>query len=237
MSAEPNQPPNPHAPEGQAPAPAPVAVATPAQPAGDDSAALKAQLDSLLRWKAEAEADLKKGREAKKAAEDKAAAEKKAAEDKARELGDFAKLHDAEKERRLALEAQLAELTPDAQLARDLKKRKQEAVEAAKADTSLPAYIKRAIEAARDPISAAEILDEFRASQTQPASKQPAPPAPSLAGAPPSPAMPVGQIRSVADLQNLQATDPAKFNAIVRGGPSQNIVQRVGARLTGVGRK
>jgi hypothetical protein len=99
-------------------------------------------------------------------------------------------LHDAEKERRLALEAQLAELTPDAQLARDLKKRKQEAVEAAKADTSLPAYIKRAIEAARDPISAAEILDEFRASQTQPASKQPAPPAPSLAGAPPSPAQP-----------------------------------------------
>jgi hypothetical protein len=202
MSAEPNQSPNPHAPEGQAPAPAPVAVATPAQPAGDDPAALKAQLDSLLRWKAEAEADLKKGREAKKAAEDKAAAEKKAAEDKARELGDFAKLHDA-----------------------------------AKADTTLPAYIKRAIEAARDPISAAEILDEFRASQTQPASKQPAPPAPSLAGAPPSPAMPVGQIRSVADLQNLQATDPAKFNAIVRGGPSQNIVQRVGARLTGVGRK
>jgi hypothetical protein len=206
-SAAPTNTPTPPAPEGAAPAIAAVQPATPAQPAGDDSAALKAQLDALLKWKAEAEADLKKGRDARKAAEEKAAADKAEAEKKIREAGDFAKLHDLEREKRAALEAQLAELAPRAERLTAHEQRVMNKLEAAKAKGDLPGHIVRAIDftAKVDVDEAYDILTDHLASiASAPAPKQPAPPAPAQGAAPASPAphKALGQM-TPAEIANL----------------------------------
>lgn len=241
MAAEPTANPNPPAPDAQAPAsPAVQANANPAIPAGDEAAALKEQVASLLKWKESAEADLKRGRDAKKAAEEKAAAEKADAEKKAREAGDFAKLHDAEREKRAALEAQLAEIAPKAEKHTAFEKRALEKIEKAIAAGDLPAHVVRSLTTISkvDVSEALDVLDEFRASiGTGPAPKQPAPPAPPQGGAPPSPAPMVNLTNpSVADLQSLKASDPAKYAEIVYG-KKPSLVQSVQARLTGMGAK
>jgi hypothetical protein len=228
MSAEPNQSPNPHAPEGQAPAPAPVAVATPAPAPAED-------LEKLLRHKQALEADLKKLRDKERERDEAAKKERETHEAQLREQMKHADLLAIREKELEALRAETASLTADAEIARALKARKQDVVEAAKADPSTPAWLKTALSSARDVLAASDILDEFRASQTQPASKQPAPPAPSLAGAPPSPAQP-NALRTLEDFKRLQAEKPDEFNSIVRGH-QPSITQRIGARLTGVGRK
>jgi hypothetical protein len=223
MAAEPTAITNPPAPDAQAPAsPAVQANANPVPTTGDDAAALKAQVEALLKWKGEAEADLKKGRDAKKAAEEKAAAEKADAEKKAREAGDFAKLHDAEREKRTALEAQLAEIAPKAEKASAHEKRTLAKLEAAKAKGDLPSFIVRAIDNASkvDVDEALDILDDYRASiGTGPAPKQPAPPAPPQGGAPASPpAKKRLEDLTVAEIHQLKAE--GKLNELLGQGSS-----------------
>lgn len=231
---------NPQAPEGQAPAATSGSQATPANGAGEDAAALKAQLDALLKHKGALEADLKKYRDKQKAAEEAVAAERQAAEAKLREQGEHVKLREIAEEKVRALEAQLAEFSADAEIARSLKARKQESVEAAKADPALPAYIKRALDSAKDVLAASDILDEFRASQAsaQPAPKQPAPPAPAIGGAPPSPSAPVNLANpSVADLQRLKAENPGALRSLIFGQSPSTSGLSFSQRLAGVGRK
>lgn len=241
-SAAPTNTANPPAPVEQAPAAASGQQATPAPVAGEDTAALKAQLDSLLKWKASAEADLKKTRDAKRAEEEKAAADKAALEAQLREQGKFAELAKQKEDEARALAAQLAELSPKAERLTAHEQRVAAKLEAAKAKGDLPSYLVRAIDAAaaRDVDEAADILDEFRASQAsaQPAPKQPAPPAPTPGGAPPSPAAPVNLSNpSVADLQRLKAEDPARHRAFIFGGSPAAAAQSIAARLTGAGKR
>lgn len=226
-------PTTPAAPEAQA--------NTAATPTADERlTALQAEYEKLSKHKAAMDADLAKLRAAKKEQEDRAAAEKADAEKKAREAGDFAKLHDAEKERRLALEAQLAELSPKAERLTAYEKQLQSKLDAAKAKGDLPGWFVRSLDAAaaRNVVEAVDILDEFRAAASvTPAGKTPAPPAPAQGAAPAAAPAPFDlKNPSVADLQKLKASDPAKYAAIVHG-QKPSLVQSVQARLTGVGRK
>jgi chaperonin cofactor prefoldin len=175
----------PEATETTTPTPEGNATTTPATPA-EDAAALKAQLDAVLKHKTALEADLKKHRDAKKEHEDAIAKERAANEAKLKEVGDFAKLYDSEKEKRAALEAQLAELTPKAERLTAPEKRIGEKLLAAKAKGDLPSYIVKAIDAAaaRDVDEANDILDEFRAAQPTAPAKVTASPAPNTGGAP-----------------------------------------------------
>ncbi len=237
MAAEPTTTTTTPAIESPAPATPAAQAAPPAPTAGDDPQALKAQLDSLLRWKAEAEADLKKGRDARKAAEEKAAADKAEAEKKIREAGDFAKLHDIEREKRAALEAQLAEIAPRADRQTAHEKRVLAKLEAAKAAGDLPAHVVKALDSILkiDVDEASDYLDAHRASVSAqaPAVKQAAPPAPGTGAAPSSPPAPMDlKHPSVADLQRLKTTDPVQWTRIINGqghAPSQSFA----ARLTG----
>jgi chaperonin cofactor prefoldin len=242
MAAEPTttQP----APEGQANTQATTSAA-PAPDAGEDFRAqlveVQKQLDAVLKHKGALEADLKKHRDAKKEAEDRVAAEKAEAEKKLKEAGDFARLYDSEKEKRAALEAQLADLSPKAERLTAHEQRVKAKLDAAKAKGDLPTFIVRSIDiaAARDVDEALDILDEYRSSVASgtPAPKQPAPPAPSTGAAPPSPQPAIDLARpSVADLQRLKATDRAAHDALIFGR-KPSLAQSVAARLTGVGRK
>lgn len=173
-------------PEGQAQPSGSAQPANPAPVAGEEAAALKAQLDALTKWKAEAEGDLKKYRDARKAAEEKAAAEKADLEKQLREQGKFAELAKQKEDEAKALAAQVAEYSSKASQYDSITKAMSEKIEAAKAASDLPAYIKKAIASAANPVAALDILDEFRAEQAkaQPASKQPAPHAPAQGAAP-----------------------------------------------------
>lgn len=229
------------APEVQASATPAAQVATPALAAGDDPSALKAQLESLLKWKAEAEGDLKKGRDARRLTEEKAAADKVEAEEKIRAAGDFAKLHEIEREKRTALEAQLADLAPKAERLSAHEKRVISKLDAATAKGDLPAHVVRSIVsiAARDPDEALEILeqyrDEHRASLSQASpGKQPANPAPVAGGPAGSP--PVRKsvdAMTPAEIQNLKSTDPAAFAALFGGAPNGKPAFSLGKWLGG----
>lgn len=217
--------------------------AVPAQ-AADDPVALKAERDALLKHKAAIEADLKKLRESRKADEDRVAAEKADAEKKLREAGDFAKLHDAEKEKRLALEAQIATLTPVAERFTAHEARVKEELDAAKAKGDLPPHITMAIDLAvraGDVDAAKVILEGHTKAFVTPGAppKQPAPPAPAQGAAPPSPAPPINMDGpSVSDLQRLKAEKPAEYRALINGEtPITSRVSDIYARLTGAGRK
>lgn len=204
-----------------APADTPAASgtqATPAPGAGEDLAAIKSQLDAVLKHKQALENDLKKLRDAKKERDEIAAKEKADAEAKLKEAGDFAKLHLLEKEKAAALEAQVAELAPKAERLTAHEKRVAAKLEAAKAKGDLPSYIVRAIDAAavRDVDEAAEILDEFRASQSVAAPKQPAPPAPIQGAAPPTPKSTKRlEDYTTAELEQLRRTDKAAHDALI----------------------
>jgi hypothetical protein len=149
----------------------PAAVVQPKaeeKPGSSRTAELEAEVARLLAAKAELESDVHKYR-------------KRNEEEikKAKEAGDFAKLLEAERERAAALEARIKSLEPDAAMGQTARERAAQAVSAAKADPAIPGYVKRALESARSPIDAAEILAEYRAEQ------KPIPPvAPALGAAP-----------------------------------------------------
>jgi hypothetical protein len=226
MAAEPTNQATQPALDGQAQPAASGQPATPEPVAGEDVIALKAQLDALLKHKQALEGDLKKYRDARKEIEDKAAADKAAVEAKLREQGEHLKLYELEKDKRAALEAQLADLTPKAERLTAHEKRVQAKLEAAKAKGDLPSFIVRAIDVAalRDVDEAADILDEYRASQSAaaPAAKQPATPAPAVGGAPSSPA-PNKRLEDMttAELDNLRRTDRAAFDALIGAAPGK----------------
>lgn len=193
-------------------------------PAADDPAALKAERDALQKHKLALEADLKKLRDARKVDEDRVAAEKADAEKKLREAGDFAKLHDAEKEKRLALEAQVAALTPVAERFTAYEKRVKETLDAAKAKGDLPAHITMAIDGlvqAGNIDAALVVLDGHTKAPVTPGAtppKQPAAPAPNPGGAPPT--LPPGKKPSEMtdkELDNLRATNPDAYYAHIGG--------------------
>jgi hypothetical protein len=178
----------------------PAAVEQPkaaAQPVADETAELRAQLAKVLKHKEELEADLHKTR-AKREEEAK----------KAKEAGDFAKLLDMERERATALEAQVKQYEPDAIIGRAAKERAAQAVEAAKADPNLPSYVKKAIEAARSPLDAADILAEFRAQ-----AKQPLPTAPAVGAAPAN----TGGAKGLNDLTpaEILSLKPAELDSLL----------------------
>ena len=122
-------------------------------PVASDVASLTAQLDALLKHKSALEGDLKKYRDAKNENEVRATADRADAEKKAREAGDFAKLHDAEREKRVSLEARLAEISPMADRHSAHEKRVVAKLDAAKAKGDLPAFVVRSID-----IAAAEVV-------------------------------------------------------------------------------
>lgn len=231
-----NQPAN--APEGQANPQAPSnAPATPAPGAGEDIAArlqrMEADQQKLLAHKQALEADLKKYRDRDKERDEATKAEKAALEAKLREQGDFAKLLEIEREKARALEAQYAALAPKAEAYSAFEARAKDEIAKAKEAGGLPDYLVSLIDSV-DPVRAVEALQKFRAASAT-APKQPAPPAPAPGAAPPPSNVP-GTVRTIADLQNLKTSDPARFEQIVRGA-QPTLAQRVGARLTGVGRK
>lgn len=196
------------------------AVATPAPGAGEDLAKRLAEVEAekaaLLKWKATADEDLKKGREARKQLEEAKAAAAAEAEKKAREAGDHAALNKALEEKQRALEAQLAEVLPKADRLNAHEKRVMAKLEAAKAKGDLPNFIVRAIDVAatRDVDEAADILDEFRASQgAAPASKQAAPSAPAQ-GAPAS-IQPAAKKLSEMTAAEIQSLPDAELNKLL----------------------
>lgn len=201
-------------PQGSAP------QANPAPGAGEDAAALKAQLDALTKWKAEAEGDLKKYRDARKQAEEKAAAEKAAFESQLREQGKFAELAKQKEDEAKALAAQVAEYSHKATQFDAIHKTMSERVAAAKAKGDLPTYLVKAIDAAGNPAAQLEILDEFRAAQAnaQPPAKQPAPPAPATGAAPAAQkASKTLDQMSPQEISQLKPGDPA-FQELSSGG-------------------
>lgn len=148
----------------------PAGIVEPATvaPVTEDISAIKAQNARLLKHKEELEGDLKKYRAR---IEDEAK--------KAKDAGDFAKLLEIEREKAAGLEARLTELTGFAEIGKQHADRAAKEVEAAAADPTLPAFVKRAITAARSPMEAAEVLQAFRAEA------KPNPPAsPALGAAP-----------------------------------------------------
>ena len=183
---------------------------TPAPAAGEDVSTLKAQLDAVLKWKAEAEADLKKGRDARKAIEEKATADKVEAEKQLREAGKFAEIAKLKEDEAKALAAQLAEFTGKASQYDAISKTMGERITAAKAKGDLPSYIVKALDAAPNPVHALEILDEFRAAQASatPAARTAAPPAPATgapATSPPAPSNKKLEEMTPAEILNLNA--------------------------------
>lgn len=197
------------------PAPATTAVqpaATPAPAAGEDTASLKAKLDAVLAWKAEAEADLKKGRDARKAIEEKAQADKAEAEKQLREAGKFAELVKVREDEVTALKAQMAEFTGKASQFDAVAKAMGDRITAAKAKGDLPSYIVKALDASPNPVQALEILDEFRAAQASatPAGKTAAPPAPAT-GAPATAPAPKKDANALTpqEIQNLKPEERA----------------------------
>jgi hypothetical protein len=175
-------------PEGQAQPQGSAPQANPAPVAGEEVAALKAQLDSLSKWKADAENDLKKYRDARKQTEAQAAAEKAELEKQLREQGKFAELAKQKEDEAKALAAQLAEVSGKASRLDAIEKTMFDRVAAAKAKGDLPSYIVKAIDIAPNPAAALDVLDDFRAEQAKhagvPPAKQPAPPAPAMGAAP-----------------------------------------------------
>ena len=238
MAAEPTATINPPAPEAQAPpSQPPSGTATqPASAPGDDSV-----LASLLKHKQALEADNKKLREKERERDEKAAAEKQAFEAKLKEQGDFAKLYDSEKEKRTALEAQIAALTPKAERLTAHEQRIADKLAAAKAKGDLPSHIVRAIDIAAkvDVDEAFDILSEHLASiGTGPAPKQPAPPAPPQGGAPAAQPAPLDlKNPSVADLQKLKTSDPVAHARLISGRTAPAADVSFGARLAGAFRK
>jgi len=99
--------------------------------------------------------------------------------EKAKQGGDFAKLLEAERERAAALEAQAKALEPEAVIGRSIMQKAQKEVEKARADSSLPAFLRKAI-AGVSPLDALEILSDYRATQSIP------PPAATPMGAAPA---------------------------------------------------
>ena len=87
--------------------------------------------------------------------------------EKAKQGGDFAKLLEAERERAAALEAQAKALEPEAVIGRTIMQKAQREVEKARADTTLPSFVRKAI-AGVSPLDALEILTEYRATLSTP---------------------------------------------------------------------
>lgn len=104
--------------------------------------------------------------------------------EKAKQGGDFAKLLEAERERASALEAQAKALEPEATIGRTIMQKAQKEVEKARADTTLPSFLRKAI-AGASPLDALDILSEYRATQsTPPPAATPMGAAPATNGAP-----------------------------------------------------
>ena len=99
--------------------------------------------------------------------------------EKAKQGGDYAKLLEAERERASASEAQVKALEPEAVIGRSIMQKAQKEVEKARADTNLPAFLRKAI-AGVSPLDALEILSDYRATQSIP------PPAATPMGAAPA---------------------------------------------------
>jgi hypothetical protein len=205
--AEPNEntPAVTNAPEGQA--------TTQAQ--GTEVATMKAQLESLLKHKAELEADLQKYRK-----------RNEADAQKAKEAGDFAKLLDMEKESRAALEAQLKELSPLAEIGKLTADRAAKEIEEAKADSTIPSFVRKALEAVKSPLDAADILREFRSSvASTPATKTttiaPAQGAPAAA----SPSKTLAQM-SPEEIMNAPLDDLRKATGMNGSDPGKSFFSR-----------
>lgn len=181
---------------------------------------------SLLKHNGALVADLAKLRAKEKERDEATAAQRAEAEKKMREAGDLAGLLAAEREKKAALEAQLATLTPQAERFTAHEQRVKAKLEARKAKGDLPAYVTAAIDIAvrgGDVDAAFEFLLEFEkasAPVAQGASRTPASPAPNTGGA--AATSPPGKKpseMSPAELETLKATDPNAYYAHIGGAP------------------
>lgn len=183
---------------------------------------MKAQLARVLKHNEDLARDNAKYREQRKEEERKATEAQAEAERKLREAGEFAKLHDVEKEKRTSLEQQLASVLPKAQRYDAVEQRARAEVDAAKAAGNLPSWLVKAVDTAArvDVVEAREILEEFRRGQQAPGSPAPASPAPAL-GAAPSAGRVSKRVEdmTVPELAALQSSDPVEY-ARLTGGSS-----------------
>ena len=198
------------------------APATGSEHGSEDVATMKAQLARVLKHNEDLARDNAKYREQRKDEERRAAEAQAESEKKLREAGEFAKLHDVEKEKRTTLEQQLASVLPKAQRYDAVEQRARAEVDAAKAAGNLPSWLVKAVDTAArvDVVEAREILEEFRRGQQAPGTPAPASPAPAL-GAAPSAGRVTKRVEdmTVPELAALQSSDPVEY-ARLTGGSS-----------------
>lgn len=147
-----------------------------------------------------------------------AMAAKQEAEKKLLESGNFAELFQVEKAKRQEAEQALMSLKPKADSYAQLEQKRLAALEVAKTDSSIPAYMQEAIAtvARVDVIAAYDTLEQYRASARSvvpgAVPKVAAPPAPVPGAAAPTPAAPVN-LESMTPVQiaNFQATNPVEY--------------------------
>lgn len=148
-----------------------------------------------------------------------AMAAKQEAEKKLLESGNFAELFQVEKAKRQEAEQALMSLKPKADSYAQLEQKRLAALEVAKTDSSIPAYMQDAIAtvARVDVIAAYDTLEQYRASARSAVAsgvptKVAAQPAPALGAAAPTPAAPVN-LDSMTPVQiaQFQATNPVEY--------------------------
>ena len=190
----------------------------------EDVASLKAQLARVLKHNDEIARDNAKYREQRKDEERKATEAQTESEKKLREAGEFAKLHDVEKEKRTALEQQLASVLPKAQRYDAVEQRAKAEVDAAKAAGNLPSWLIKAIDTAVrvDVVEAREILEEFRRGQsTTTTAVVTASPAPAPGAAPPAQRVSKRvEDMTVPELDALRSSAPDEYARLVGGPPN-----------------
>lgn len=196
-------------PTNEAPATTAAPEGTTAAPVqGTEIATMKAELERLLKHKGELEADLQKYRK-----------RNEADAQKAKEAGDFAKLLEIEKEARAGLEAQLRDLSGFAEIGKLTADKAAKEIEEAKADTTIPGYVRKALEAARSPIDAADILREFRSVSAQAAPQKPVTIAPAQ-GAPPA-ASPSKTLAQMTPEEIINASDDQLSKVLGKQGSAE----------------
>lgn len=211
-------------PQGGAQNPSGGAPGGSSEQGSEDVASLKAQLARVLKHNEEIAKDNAKYRERQKEEERKTAEASTEAEKKLREAGEFAKLHDVEKEKRTALEQQLASVLPKAQRYDAVEQRAKADVDAAKAAGNLPSWLVKAIDTAVrvDVVEAREILEEFRRGQSSTTATPvaSASPAPAPGAAPPAQRVTKRvEDMTVPELDALRSSAPDEY-ARLTGGSS-----------------
>lgn len=155
---------------------------------------------------------------------------KQEAEKKLLESGNFAELFQVEKAKRQEAEQALQHLKPKADSYAQLEQRRLAALEAAKSDSSIPAFMQEAIAvvARVDVIAAYDTLEQYRSSSRAGSpiavpAKIAAPPAPAPGAAAPTPGAPVNlDAMTPVQIAQFQATNPVEYARLTGASGAPN---------------